>query len=91
MMKDINFLCNRSTPIKLQKISRLSRVGFDENETTVKLPERVIFFFIGKMYKLKIKYTFLLRIYFRNLIAQSHLIVKVVWWKIKVNLKRILN
>lgn len=48
MLKYINFICNRSTPIKLQKISRLSRVGFDENETTVKLPERVIFFFIKK-------------------------------------------
>ncbi|XP_027841216.2 interaptin [Aphis gossypii] len=30
----------RSTPIKLQKISRLSRVGFDENEKTIQLPER---------------------------------------------------
>ncbi|XP_060875512.1 interaptin-like [Metopolophium dirhodum] len=30
----------RSTPVKLQKISRLSRVGFDENEKTIKLPER---------------------------------------------------
>ncbi|XP_029346220.1 centrosomal protein of 290 kDa-like [Acyrthosiphon pisum] len=30
----------RSTPVKLQKMSRLSRVGFDENEKTIKLPER---------------------------------------------------
>ncbi|XP_025425786.1 interaptin-like isoform X2 [Sipha flava] len=30
----------RSTPIKLQKMSRLSRVGFDENEKIITLPER---------------------------------------------------
>jgi len=41
MLINIQFIYNRSTPIKLQKISRLSRVDFDENEKTVKLPERV--------------------------------------------------
>lgn len=39
------FICGRSTPVKLQTISRLSyRVGFDENDKTVKVPERVSFY-----------------------------------------------
>lgn len=44
MVINIQLTCNRSTPVKLQKISRLSRVGFDENEKTIKLPERVCIF-----------------------------------------------
>lgn len=51
---NIQFICNRSTPIKLQKISRLSRVGFDENEKIITLPERVSFLIKNKSIILKI-------------------------------------
>lgn len=73
------FVYNRSTPVKLQKISRLSRVGFDENEKTGKLPERVSFYYLQYQFKILFWVIFFtMHVYFRNLKVPSLLIVKVV-------------